>query len=220
MLYLFGLVLALAAGQQPAVDLDNVVIPRKTDVFVSLERSLSSKSASAGDRFHARIVVPITIDDQIVVPAGSYLIGTVDDTRKPGFFRGKGELYLVFDTVILPNGTTRRLVGIVQSAEGHESGDGSREGGIVATGSQADEVLAESKDLGVLGGLVAGARAGSLKGFGVGAAVGAATGAILGLLSKGKDVQLPRGASLTIQLERDMGFVKPEKVPTGKPLKP
>ncbi len=208
----------MVAGQAPDVDWDNLVIPRKTDVFINLERSLSSRSASSGDRFHARLAVPITVDDRIVVPVGAYLIGSVDDTRKPGFFKGKGELYLTFDTIILPNGVTRKMVGVVQSAEGHRSGEGG-EGKISATSSQSDEVVEGAKLGAGVGGIVGGAS-GGLKGFGVGTALGVATGAILGLIAKGENVELPRGASLTIQLEQDVRFVKPDEPPVGKPLKP
>ncbi len=210
----------LGAASAQNVDLDSVTIPRKTDLFVTLERSLSSKTGSPGDRFHARLSVPLTVNDQIVAPVGSYIIGQIDQTRKPGFFKGKGELYLTFDTIILPNGVTRKIAAVVQSGEGAASGEGGDEGKLVATSSQSDEVIQDAEDLGVLGGAIGGARSGTLKGLGVGAAIGAATGAVLGLLRKGSDVVLPRGAELTIQLEQDTRFVSPDAFPSGKRLRP
>lgn len=216
----FALLLTMTAAAAQDANIDDVVIPRKTDIFVQLERSLSSKSAGVGDRFHARLTVPITVDDRIVVPVGSYFIGQVDHSKRPGFIKGKAEMTLAFDTVILPSGVTRKIVAVAQSAEGHERGRGAQEGKITASSDQADQVITSASAGGALGGAIGGARAGSLKGFGVGAALGAATGVVLGLIARGRDVTLPRGAAITIQLQQDAQFVKPEEAVRGKPLKP
>ena len=208
------LLLTVAAGAQ------DLRVPAKTELFVTLERSLDSQSATVGDRFHARLSVPVTVNDQIVVPAGSYIIGQVDMTQKPGYFKGKGEVVLSFDTVIFPSGKTRRMVALVQSAEGHSSGGSTQEGKIIASSSQADETIAGATAGGVAGGAVGAIAGEDLKGFGIGAAVGAATGAIVGMLKKGKHVTLPRGASLTIQLRDDVYLVKPEQIEPVEKLVP
>ncbi|MFQ5738660.1 MAG: YMGG-like glycine zipper-containing protein [Acidobacteriota bacterium] len=216
----FMLFLLLSAGAfaQPA-HLQDVVIPRKTDIFVRLERSLETRTASVGDRFYGRVTVPVTVNDQIVIPVGSYLIGQVDETERPGRLSGKAQMRLAFDTVIFPNGVTRHMEAVVQSAEGHKSGQGRQEGEIIASSSQADETV-EGATVGAVAGGSVGALAGDdLKGFGVGAAVGAAGGAIVGLFRRGKHVTMARGTALTIQLENDVRFVKPS-TRRGKPLRP
>ena len=200
----FGSLLAQEAA------IDEAVIPRKTDLFVVLERALNSQTSAVGDRFHARTAVPVTVNDRIVIPVGSYILGQVDYTRKPGYFKGKGEITLTFDTVILPSGVTRRIEAVAQSAEGHVSGQGNREGKITTSSTQTDDTISGASAGAAIGGSVGAIAGDSLKGFGIGAAVGAATGAILGVIRKGKHVTLPRGASLTIQLEDDIRFVKPE----------
>ncbi len=212
--------LAAFGGAVQQSDIDSVVLPRKTEFFVSLERSIDTRNATVGDRFHGRLTVPITSNDRIVAPVGSYILGTVDHTKKPGYFRGKAQVALSFDTIILPNGVTRKMVASTQSAEGHSSGDGQNEGKIIATGSQSDEVITTTAGTAAAGGAVGAIAGRGLKGFGVGAAIGAATGVILGLIMKGKHVTLPRGASLTIQLDDDVAFVPPGEIPRGKPLKP
>ena len=72
------------------VDLNEVTIPRKTEIFVKLERALSSKTSVGGERFHGRIEVPVTMNDQIIVPAGSFILGQVESVHKPGYFKGPG----------------------------------------------------------------------------------------------------------------------------------
>lgn len=213
---MFGTICLLLAALPGPQDMR---VPAKTELFVTLERSLDSQSATVGDRFHARLAVPVTVDDRIVIPVGSYILGQVDVTQKPGYFHGKGEVALSFDTVIFPDGKTRRMVALVQSAEGHSSG-GTREGKIIASGSQADETIAGATAGGVAGGAVGAIAGNDLKGFGVGAAVGAAAGAIIGLVKRGKHVTLPRGASITIQLRDDAYLVKPEQVEPVERLNP
>jgi len=216
----YFLSLSLFLGQLCAGSPDDIVIPRKTDLFVSLERALDSRTASVGDRFHARLSVPVTANDQIVIPVGSFIIGEVDYKKQPGYLKGTGQLKMSFDTVIFPDGRTRKMVAVVQSAEGHSSGRAMDEGKVIAEDRQGEEIV-QGTTAGVAVGGVTGAIAGrDLRGFGVGAAVGAATGAILGAFRKGKHVELPRGSALTIQLEQDIRLVQPDAVPPRQPLKP
>ena len=89
-LLLASLMMASLWGQS----LDDVVIPRKTEVFFTLERSVSTKTARSGDKFFGHISVPVTQDDQIVIPVGSYLIGHVEASSEPGYVKGKGQIRL------------------------------------------------------------------------------------------------------------------------------
>ena len=202
------LLLSPTALAQEAIDA--VTIPGKTEIFVTLDRTINTKSAQIGDRFHGRVAVPITLDDQIVIPYGSYIIGFVDFAKQPGRLKGKGELRLRFDTVILPSGTTRKIRAVVQSAEEQKSKPGSEDGTLQSSGgSQAGQAGEGAAKGGATGGVIGGVSARSWKGLGVGSAIGAATGALIGVFKKGDQVVLPKGTSLTIQLESDVRFVKP-----------
>ncbi len=122
-------------------DQEEMVIPSKTNLFVTLQTGVSTDTARPGDLFHARLAVPITSDDQIVIPVGSYLIGQVDEVTRPGRLKGKGEIVLSFDTIIFPSGVTRRLEARAEQAEGYVSGSGTKEGKITTTSKQADDIL-------------------------------------------------------------------------------
>ena len=211
--------LSLAAVAQ---DLDNIVIPRKTEIFITLQRSLNSKAVSPGDKFPATVEVPVTLDDKIILPVGSYVIGHVMDTATAGYFKGKAHLLLGFDTVILPSGVTRKLEAVLDSAEGYASDPAQEDGQIQAPGSQKEEVAAGAAK-GAVTGMITGATVGLFRGgiphgVGVGSLVGAAGGALLALLKKGEEVELPKGSTLTIQLQEGVRFVKPEPAPEGKRL--
>jgi hypothetical protein len=211
-------IVLLASTTLFAQTIDDVVIPRKTDIFITLGRTVSSKTAAAGDKFFGQIAVPVTIDDRIVIPVGSHIIGHVEKTKKPGRVRGEGEISLRFDTVILPDGTTRQIAAAVSSAEGYEAAAG-EEGIITAESDQGAQAAEGAVKGGVTGAGIGGIAGRSWKGAGIGAAAGAATGAVIGVLKKNNEVVLPRGTSVTVQLDQDVRFIKPQPaVSRGTPL--
>ena len=190
-------------------DQEDITIPSKTDLFVTLESGVSTDTAQPGDRFHARLAVPITSNDQIVIPRGSYLIGQVEEVKKQGRLKGKGEIVLSFDTVIFPAGMTRRLEARAERAEGYVSGTGDKEGKITTTSKQADDVLKYGTVGGASGAGIGAIADRSLEGAGVGGAIGAAGGALVGLFLRGQHVAMPRGTSLTLQLQEDAVLTRP-----------
>lgn len=205
-----SILLLLSAVLAQGEPIDDAVIPAKTEVFVRLERTINTKTASDGDKFYGTIEVPVTAQDRIVIPKGSYIIGHVDLSKEAGRFRGKSQLRLVFDSVILPEGTTRKIRALVQSAESQRVRPGDEEGTLEGAGSQTTETAGSAAGGAVSGGIIGGLGTGSWSGAGIGAAIGAAAGGLIGALKKGEDVVLQRGASITVQLENDTVFVKPK----------
>lgn len=215
----------LLSGASPgAQSLDDVILPSRTEVFIQLQRSINSKTASPGDKFSALVEVPVTHEDKILIPVGSFVIGHVVERAGAGRLKGKAELLLAFDTVILPDGTTRKMRAAVQAAEGYRTDAADEEGRIGASGSQVGEVLGAAAETAVTGAITGASigvfRGQTLRGAGIGAAIGAAGGGLLGLLQRGEDVELPRGSSLTIQLQDPVVFVKPIPPTEGRRLEP
>jgi len=203
------IVLLSLTGLAWAQTIDDVVIPRKTELFIRLERSISSRTATAGDKFYGRIAVPVTINDHIIIPSESYVIGHVESAKEAGRVRGTGALGLRLDTVILPDGTTRELQATLSSAEGYETSQPNEEGKVKAQSDQGS-VAAESGVKGAsVGAVTGGVTRHSWSGVGMGAGIGAATGAVLGVLKKNNEVNLPSGSSITVVLDSDVRFVKP-----------
>src|SRR5450755_3349277 len=78
-----------------------------TRIPLSMVNSVSTKHSTPGDRVYLETVFPVVIDSHIVIPPGSYVTGTVTEVKRPGRVRGRGELYVRFDSITLPNGVTR-----------------------------------------------------------------------------------------------------------------
>lgn len=199
--------------------LDDVVIPKKSEIFITLGRTINTKTASTGDKFYGLVDVPLTVNDQIVIPIGSHIIGHIGTTQKPGYVKGKARLELKFDTIILPNGTTRKIRAAAQSVEGYKSST-DEDGIIEAAGSQGGEVAGSAAGGAVTGAVIGVVASRGFKGAGVGSAIGAAGGAILGIFKKGEDVVLPKGTSVNVQFYDSIRFVKPEAPHLGKRLVP
>ncbi len=74
---------------------------------LSMINSVNTKNSAAGDRVYLQTVFPIIANGKIVIPPGSYVEGTVTEVKRPGRVKGRGSLFVRFDSLILPNGVTR-----------------------------------------------------------------------------------------------------------------
>ena len=93
-----------------------------TKVPLALINSLSTKHAAEGDRVYLETVFPIMVQGRIVIPPGSYVAGTVTQVKRPGRVKGRGEMFLRFDSLTLPNGVTRDFRARMGSTDGLSRG--------------------------------------------------------------------------------------------------
>jgi type IV secretion system protein VirB10 len=196
-------------AQAPAVPESYTVAPG-THIALGLINSVSTKHSSPGDRIYLETVFPIVINSHIVIPPGSYVTGTVTEVKRPGRIRGRGELYVRFDSITLPNGVTRdfrsRLGGI--DARGTEHLD-QKEGNIKGDSNVGGDVktVGEGAATGASIGAIAGAAAGHAGlGAGIGGAAGAAAGLAGVLLTRGPDAVLAKGSTIEMVLDRPLVF--------------
>jgi len=178
-----------------------ITVPSGTRLGVTLENGISTNSAKPGDSVYFRTSFPVTMNNKVVIPVGSYLRGEVTDSKRPGRVKGKGELRIRLNTLILPNGYTVDL-----NAEPHSTDAGGTktdsEGKITGPGGKGKD--AETIATTTVAGAGIGAIAGGGKGAGIGAGIGGVAGLAAVLLSRGPDAQLPRGSSMDLVLERDL----------------
>src|SRR5918998_586884 len=97
------------------------VVDAGTRIPLSLINSISTKHAAEGDRVYLETVFPILVDGRVVIPPGSYVAGTVTQVKRPGRLKGRGELYLRFDSLTLPNGVTRDFRARMGALDGRAS---------------------------------------------------------------------------------------------------
>ena len=122
---------AKPADDKPAPAPKNFLVEIGTHIPLSLINSVSTKNSVPGDRVYLETVFPILVDGQIVIPPGSYVSGTITEVQRPGKVKGRGEFHLRFDSLTLPNGTTRDFRARVSGLDGRASEELDRKEGTI-----------------------------------------------------------------------------------------
>ncbi len=231
---ILGVAAAIAFGQAPAGEPGN---PRKaeekapgqyriepgTRIPLSLINSVSTKHAAEGDRVYLETAFPIMADGRIVIPPGSFVAGTITQVKRPGRVKGRGELFLRFDSLTLPNGVTRDFRARIGGIDGRASEDLDRsEGKIRSEGNKGGDArtVGEATAGGASVGAIAGSAAGHAgMGVGVGAAAGATAGLLGVLLSRGPEAVLAKGSTVEMVLDRPLTFDEEELVSAPVPAR-
>jgi type IV secretion system protein VirB10 len=186
------------------------VVPPGTKVPLSMINSVSTKTASEGERIYLETVFPILANGRVVIPPGSYVAGTVTDVKRPGRLKGRGELYIRFDSLTLPNGVTRDFRARIGSLDGRAAETLDKaEGKIKSEGNKSGDikVIGEAAGAGATAGGLAGAAAGHAgMGAGIGAAAGATAGLVGVLVSRGPEAILAKGTTMDMVLDRPLLF--------------
>lgn len=181
-----------------------VTVPEGTHLPLVLQNSVSTKTADVGDPLYFETTYPVVVNNRILIPVGSFVRGTITQVKRPGRVKGRGELHVRFDELTLPNGYTVDLTASLANTGANQREEVSREeGGVKADSSKAE-------DVGVIAGTAgAGAGVGAIAGrSGTSTAIGAAAGAAVGLatvlLTRGRDLELPRGTTVDITFDRPL----------------
>src|SRR5215469_8068042 len=96
---------------------EKVIVPAGTRVGVVLQNGISTRSAKAGDSVYLQTSFPITINNRIVIPVGSYLRGELIESKRPGRVKGRGEFRMRLNTLIFPTGYTVDLNAAPRAAD-------------------------------------------------------------------------------------------------------
>jgi len=198
---MMGLILALLAAPAllGASDLPKPELPVGTRVSVQLISTLSSSADRAGDTFTAKVQDPIFAQGSEVVPAGSTLRGHVTFVKPPGRVKGKAEMRLVADAIVLQDGHEYTLAGQLTDDAGSSVKVNGNEGTVQGEGKSKKQA---AKEAGI--GAAVGAGGGVMAAGGTGALYGAGIGAVAGLIhtlaKHHKDVVLQPGTELVFVL--------------------
>ncbi len=182
-----------------------------TKIPLGLLNSVSTKHSVEGDRVYLETVFPILSGGRIVIPVGSNVAGTVTSVKRPGRMKGRGELYVRFDSLILPNGVVRDFRARMGTIDGAANEEFDRkEGKIKSEGNKGGDVttIAAGATTGAMLGGIAGAasRGNGLAGAGIGAAAGATVGLIGVLFTRGPEAVLAKGSTVEMVLDRQIQF--------------
>src|SRR5579859_3868101 len=202
------------ASAEPAADPHTLLVPANTTIPLALRSAINSRTAYAGQAVYCDTVYPIVVKNRVVIPVGSYVKGRVTEVRRPGRVKGKAQLGLRFDEITLPNGVTKSLRATLSGFGGSgNEGFNRREGkiqGESSKGKDAEVILvsgAEGAGIGAVAG-ISGRHSGV--GAGAGGAAGALGGLVYVLASRGKEVVLPSGTDIELQLAAPLSYYTDE----------
>ena len=208
---------AQPAQQSPAPQQDSgqpkaakIMVPSGTHLPLVLHNGISTRTAKPGDPVYLETLYPIVQDGRILIPAGSYVGGEITEAKRPGRVKGRAELMIKLNTLILPNGYMVNLNAVPSNTDSGGGETVNEEGKIKGDSSKAQDVdtVIQTTSIGAgIGGIAT--RSG--KGAGIGAGVGAAAGIMGVLLSRGPEAELPRGSSMDIILNRPI-YLDADKV--------
>ncbi len=192
-----------------------IVVPTGTTLPLVLHNAITTRNAQAGDPVFLETVFPILVDQRVVIPAGSYVQGEIIEAKRPGKGKGRGEVRMRLNTIILPNGYSAKFGAVPNNAGtgGGETTD--KEGKITGDTDKTDQAGTIIKGTAIGAGIGAVASQ-SAAGAGIGAGIGAAAGLAAVLLTRGPELELPRGTTLDAVLDRPL-YLDSSKVNFSEP---
>jgi len=198
-----GLALLLAGPLPPAAcAASDITLPEGTVLVLQLNDHLSTKANREGDSFTAVVMNPVFWGDQIVIPKGSSVEGSISRILRPGRFKGKAVLNLLFQSITIPGRRPVPISATLIKVDSQGSESVHSEGGIEGESSRSGDA-AKVITPGLAGAGI-GTLAGGGKGAGIGAGVGIAIGLATVLTSRGKDIEVRKGTTLDISLDRPL----------------
>jgi hypothetical protein len=202
-----GMAPTTRAQQEASSETEEWTIPEGTEFKLQLHTTVSSRTSKTGDRVMATLLDPVAVEDRDVLPRGARVDGHIGEVRA-ATRRGKGGyVYVVFDTVELPNGEKVAIVGSLTEIFSSEGGDDSAVG---VEGELKGRGASRKRQAAIVGVVTAMGAAG---GVGPGIAAGAG-GVLLAILApQGKQAVLPAGSLVGMRLDRDVTFSLPASSP-------
>lgn len=190
----------------PAVRAQSNSVQPGTQVRLTLTAGLSTSVAHDGDPFTAVVAEPVFIGNQLLLPAGAKIHGTVTSVTKPKWFamvRGGASMNLVFNSIEVQSRIFPVQMSILSLYSGSTDDTKKRKDLKTTEGV----VIEEKRD--IKGDIMTGGL-----GTGAGALVGVlfsnvARGTVIGLVGtsayimtkKGKDVELPAQTGMLVRMD-------------------
>jgi hypothetical protein len=182
-----ALALALvSAASHSAFAQNRLVLPAGSVLIVRTTSPLQSANAQVGQTFDTDVEQSVGIDEYTVIPAGSHIRGVITTVR-PATRQESGVIEVSFDRLALANGSTVAIQGKLTSTDSAERRQ-------IKSNPNARVAL-----VGARGGIGA-----AIAGAGSGKGANSLFAALGGLLSEGRDVDVPAGTPLAVELQNSV----------------
>ncbi len=160
-----------------------ITVPAGTPLQLSLDTPLTTETAKIEDPVRARLRDAVVIDGRQVLPAGALVLGNITETERPGRMKGVARLAFRFNEMEFRNERVKLNAAPI-SIQGE------------ATHGEDAEKIGIGAGVGAAIGAIAGGKSGAAKGAAIGGAAG--TGAVVA--TRGKEIELAKGATVSTRL--------------------
>ena len=174
-------VTAVTSGQAQG----RIVLPQNSVIIVRTETALESGTVRQGQTFETVVADSVGVDGYTVIPQGSRIRGVVTYVQ-PATRSQSGVIEVDFDRLILSDGTSFPIQGRLTSTDAAERRQ---------IDSMANQRVVLVGGRGGIGAAIAGAGSQSQSTSGI-------LGVLGSLLSEGRNVSVPAGTPLAVQLEQ------------------
>jgi len=194
-------------GTAPGVCAEDVRLPKGTQINLQLNDTLSTASNMEGDEFTAVVATPVYLGNQIVIPKGSVVTGSVSRILRPDRLKGKAVLDLMFQSIRVAGRKQADIAATLTRVDPTGSG-GTQNAENFSEREKPGEGAAKPENPKI------GVRAQSPGGK---KAPGGASGGLPSVFnSQGDDARIPRGASMDITLDQPLTLIEETEKPARK----
>ncbi|HEX5761296.1 MAG TPA: hypothetical protein VF121_19085 [Thermoanaerobaculia bacterium] len=172
-------------AERPAPRSRSVTVPAGTTLDVELLETVSSQTSQTGDTVRARVSDSVHEDGVNAIPAGSEVVGVVSDAQALRRVGGRARLAIDFTELVLPSGQSVPIsASYSQLGKSETAKDAATIGGAAVGGAILGKAIEKDK-----------------RGAVIGAILGGAAGTAIATKTKGRQVTLPAGTSLSVSLQ-------------------
>lgn len=93
---------------QAEIKLNTVTIPAGTQLALVLTHPIQSRYLHRGDDIYAQVTAPVNSGNEVVIPPGTFVQGTIDKLDRKG---GRGEFHLQSMSITFPDGYVAPISG-------------------------------------------------------------------------------------------------------------
>lgn len=175
----------VAVESRPPVPLfEDLTVAADSVLGLQIDTTVTSERAKVEDKVNARVTRDVKVGNDLAIPAGSRVEGSVTLVDKGGKIKERARLGIRFHTLVLADGTSVPISTEALYREGP---------------SPAGESTAKIGGAAV-GGAILGAIMGGRKGATIGGAVGAAGGTAAAMAGDRNPATLPAGSTVTVRI--------------------
>jgi hypothetical protein len=181
-----------ATSSKRALNLMPMDVPAGTPLELKLETAVASDTSKVEQTVRATVARPVVVSGMTVIPVGAPVTGTVTAVERSGRVKGRASVAIRFNRVVVA-GTPYdiRTARIVREAEATKGEDAKK----IAIGAGAGAAI--------------GAITGGKKGAAIGAGAGGGAGTGVVLATRGEEVRLPAGSTVTTTIQETVRITAP-----------